>query len=56
MKLFQDAFIQKHRIFDPNGGSDDKELTPEEIERILRMQQLMNGMQDRSLNPLIEAK
>lgn len=56
LELFQSAFIQKHRIFDPNGGSDDMELTPEEIERILRMQQMMSGMQDKSLNPLIEAK
>lgn len=56
LDLFQQAFIQKHRIFDPNGGSDDTELTPEEIERILRMQQMMNGMQDKSLNPLIEEK
>lgn len=56
LELFQSAFIQKHRIFDPNGGSDNAELTPEEIERILRMQQMMSGMQDKSLNPLIEAK
>lgn len=56
VELFQSAFIQKHRIFDPHGGSDDTELTPEEIERIMRMQQMMNGMQDKSLNPLIEAK
>lgn len=56
VELFQSAFIQKHRIFDPHGGSDDAELTPEEIERIMRMQQMMNGMQDKSLNPLIEAR
>lgn len=56
LELFRDAFIQKHRIFDPNGGSDDKEYTPEEIERLLRMQQMMNGMQNKNLNPLLEVK
>lgn len=56
LDLFQQAFIQKHCIFDPNGGSDDTELTLEEIERILRMQQLMSGMQDKTMNPLIEEK
>ena len=55
LELFRDAFIQKHRIFDPNGGSDEKEYTKEEIQRILRMQQMMSGMQDKSLNPLLEA-
>lgn len=56
LELFQDAFIQKHKIFDLKGGSDDKEYTIEEKQRIMRMFQMMEGMQDKSINPMIEMR
>lgn len=55
LDLFQQAFIQKHHIFDPNGGSDEeKEYTIEEKQKIMRMFQMMEGMQDRSITPRLE--
>lgn len=55
LDLFQQAFIQKHNIFDLNGGSDEeKEYTIEEKQKIMRMFQMMEGMQDRSITPRLE--
>lgn len=57
LELFNSAFIQKHKLFSlrPEDG-DDSEPTMEELERIMRMQQMMAGMQDKSLMPLLEEK
>lgn len=57
MKLFYDAFIQKHQIFslDPKEREEIEPLSPEEMEKIMRMQQMMMVMQDKSLRPLLEA-
>lgn len=56
LQLFQDAFIQKHRIFDASVPADDKEYTREEKERYMRMEQMMDGMQNKSLDPLLETR
>lgn len=47
LELFQDAFIQKHKIFDLNDRSDDKEYTIEEKQRIARMFQMMESNANR---------
>nr|DAU50071.1 MAG TPA: Protein of unknown function (DUF2786) [Caudoviricetes sp.] len=56
LELFQDAFIQKHKIFDLKDKPDDKEYTIEEKQRIMRMCQMMEGMQNKSINPMIEMR
>lgn len=49
-EMFFFAFIQKHRIFDTKAVATTK--LDEETER--RMRAMMNGMQDKSLNPMLE--
>lgn len=52
--FFMDAFIQKHRIFrEPTegGGTDEGKMSKEEL---LRMFAMMEGMQDKSIKPMIE--
>lgn len=56
MGLFWSAFIQKHRIFSmrPEDTGSDKPMTPEKMEEIMRMSQMMGAMQDKTLRPLLE--
>ena len=58
MELFWDAFIQKHRIFsmrpEDTGGSDEP-MTPERMAEIMRMSQMMEAMQNKTMQPLLEA-
>lgn len=58
MELFWDAFIQKHRIFsmrpEDTEGSDEP-MTPERMAEIMRMSQMMDAMQDKTAQPLLEA-
>lgn len=57
MALFWSAFIQKHRIFslkpEDTGGSN-KPMTEERMAEIMRMQQMMGAMQDKTMQPLLE--
>lgn len=50
--FFFSAFIQKHEIFKKieDGGAGQSTLTNEEIERMLAM---MEGMQDKTIHPLL---
>lgn len=54
--FFFSCFIQKHKIFSMR--KEDIEGTDSEtpIEELLRMQKLMDGMQDRTMAKLIESK
>lgn len=56
MGLFWSAFIQKHRIFSmrPEDTGSDEPMTPEKMEEIMRMSQMMGAMQDKTLRPLLE--
>lgn len=58
MELFWDAFIQKHSIFsmrpEDTKGSDEP-MTPERMAEIMRMSQMMDAMQDKTAQPLLEA-
>ena len=50
-KDFSEAYIQKHKIFrkrEDEGDSDDKELTREDIERLLRILKYMDSVEDTS--------
>jgi len=49
--FFFDAFIQKHQIFDTKPGH---KTTERDDDYIFRMSMMINGMQDKSLNPMIE--
>lgn len=58
MKIFYSAFIQKNKLY--RKPSDDepeteKELTPEERARLFRMRQMMNGMEQHTMQKQIEA-
>ena len=58
MKLFWSAFIQKHRIFsmrpeDTKGR--DEPLSPEERAEVMRMSMMMDAMQNKTIQPLLEA-
>lgn len=47
-EIFYSAFIQKHKLYikaDPNEEDDSKPLTREEKARLLRMFQMMEGME-----------
>lgn len=58
MALFWSAFIQKHHIFsmrpEDTGGSDEP-MTEERMAELMRMQQMMEAMQDKTMQPLLEA-
>ena len=56
--LFFSAFIQKHNLFSlrPEDIPEGHDPTEEELKQYARMQQMMNGMQDKSLNPMIEER
>lgn len=58
MELFWDAFIQKHRIFSlrPEDIGEHEPLSPERLEEIKRMSQMMETMKDKNLQPLLEEK
>lgn len=51
--FFLSAFIQKHRLFDTRPGHKVAEI---DEYTSLRMQYMMNGMQDKSLLPMIERR
>ena len=51
--LLLDAFIQHHRLFG-NGSAEERELTPEELERLRRMAMMEGGLQEKSIRPLLE--
>lgn len=56
-ELFFSAFLNKHNIFgEQKNGSEEKELTEKDLERLQRMQMMICGMQDKSLNPMVEVK
>lgn len=50
LDMFFRAFVQKHQIFDTKPGHRVTELGEDEARR---MRQMMAGMQDRTLNPMI---
>lgn len=54
VEFFMSAFIQKHRIFAlPKEGKDvDTDQMPEED--VMRMLAMMEGMKDKSINPMLE--
>lgn len=56
--LILSAFIQKHNLFSlrPEDIPEGYDPTEEELKQYARMQQMMNGMQDKSLNPMIEER
>lgn len=50
-KEFTDAYIQKHRIFGKHGddnSEEERELSPEDLQRLLRMLNYMDSMEDTS--------
>ena len=49
--FFLEAFIQKHKIFDMRPGHKVDEIDEESARR---MRSMMNGMQNRALNPMLE--
>lgn len=54
VEFFMQAFIQKHRIFAINNddaSDDDERMSKEDC---LRMMSMMQGMQDKSIQPMIE--
>lgn len=51
LKLFFRAFVQKHQIFDMKPGHATTDFDPDELRRMNRM---MSGMQDKTLNPMLE--
>lgn len=56
LDVFTSAFIHKNRIYSKKDKDDDqpqKELTLEEKQKILRMRQMMDGMESRSFNKQI---
>lgn len=55
LAFFLRAFIQKHEIFDMSPGhpTDDGRMSDDEL---FRMAAMMNGMQDRTLCPMIADK
>lgn len=57
MELFWSAFIQKHRIFSirpDDTGDSDEPMTEERMAELMRMQQMMGAMQDKTMQPLLE--
>lgn len=50
LEMFNMAFIQKHQIFDMKPGHKTVEID-DDVSR--RMNAMMSGMQDRSLNPML---
>lgn len=53
--FFLQAFIQKHQIFDmsPGHATDDGSMSDDEL---FRMSAMINGMQNRTLHPMIADK
>ena len=51
LELFLEAFIQKHEIFDMSPGHGTQTIEDEVFDR---MKSMMNGMQDRTLRPMLE--
>lgn len=50
-KEFTEAYIQKHRIFGKHGddnSEEERELSPEDLQRLLRMLNYMDSMEDTS--------
>ena len=54
VNFFMKAFIQKHRIFDCAAKPVNQD--PMDKEKLKRMASMMQGMQDRKINPMIEEK
>lgn len=55
-KEFTEAYIQKHKIFsqrENDSESEDKELTPDDIERLLRVLRYMDNVEDTSYHKQI---
>lgn len=53
-KEFTEAYIQKHKIFSQReNDSEDKELTPDDIERLLRVLRYMDNVEDTSYHKQI---
>lgn len=50
-KEFTEAYIQKHGIFGKHGddnSEEERELSPEDLQRLLRMLNYMDSMEDTS--------
>lgn len=47
LDVFIRAFVYKHNIF-PSTEPDDRELSDDEIDKIMRARQMMQGMKDKS--------
>lgn len=54
--FFMRAFIQKHRIFVLPTREEDVDSEPMPREDALRMLAMMEGMKNKSINPMLEAK
>lgn len=55
LEIFISAFIHKHRIFPLNSeNTESEELTDEQIARILRMQEMMKGLNNKDYVHRIE--
>lgn len=54
--FFMEAFIQKHRIFATPTSREHVDKTPMSKEDLFRMVQMMGGMKDKSIQPMLEAQ
>lgn len=52
--FFMSAFIQKHRLFAMPTSDEHIDKTPMSKKEILRMMAMMEGMQDKSIVPMLE--
>lgn len=52
--FFMGAFIQKHRIFATPTSREHVDTTPMSKEDMFRMVQMMGGMKDKSIQPMLE--
>lgn len=56
VEFFMGAFIQKHRIFAVPTSREHVDTTPISKEDIMRMRSMMEGMKNKSIQPMLETK
>lgn len=54
--FFMQAFIQKHRIFAPPTSRENVDTTPMSKADIMRMCSMMEGMKNKSIQPMLETR
>lgn len=57
VKMFYQAFVQTNKLYtkaDPNKESEERDLTPEELEELYRISQLMQGIDRKIFNKQLE--